>query len=103
MLLPMYRLADRLGRVVVKSGLKFGEAVRGQPGRTRRQSLAASANRKAARPLLQLTLTPAQMPVVGVLVLIGVGLVAAATLLLDRITRPAAVVFIVPTLAGPPV
>ncbi|MEP7355920.1 MAG: hypothetical protein ABI847_01610 [Anaerolineales bacterium] len=103
MLLPIYRLADRLGRVVVKSGLKFGETVSGRPGHNRQQALAASASRKPAPPLLQLTLTPAQMPVVGVLMLLAMALVAAATLAFERMTRPTEVVILVPTLASPPV
>src|SRR6188474_641550 len=102
MLLPMYRLADRLGRVIVKSGLKFGDAASGQSGRARRSSPAASASAKPARPVVQLTLTPAQVPVAATMLLLTLGLVAAATLAFDRMTRAPGVVVLVPTLAGPP-
>jgi TolB protein len=121
MLVSLYRLADRLGRVVVKSGLKVGESVSWAAGRGRRRParptaarLAALRNANAAsaasapdddgpRPLVSIALTPRQIPAVVLLLLIGIGLVAASTLMVQRMVQPTPVVAALFTFAPPPV
>ena len=84
MFVSVYRLADRLGRVAIKSGLKLGAAV-GQP------ALGAPGRAAARRPAVQLTLTPRQLPALTLLLLAGMALVVGATLVVERLYAPAAV------------
>ncbi len=103
MFVPVYRLADRLGRVAIKSGLKLGAAVgqpaRGTPGRA-----------AARRPALQLMVTPRQLPALTLLLLAGVAFVVGATLVVERLYAPAAtaalpavtVVVTAPPMSTPP-
>lgn len=95
MLVSLYRLADRLGRIVVKSGLKVGESVGWATGRGRRSRTPAvpvradgAARPAGPRPLISIALTPQQLPAVVLLLLINIGLVAAATLLIEGALRP---------------
>ena len=103
MFVPVYRLADRLGRVAIKSGLKLGAAM-GQPA-SRGTGRAA-----ARRPPFQLTLTPRQLPALALLLLANVAVVVGATLVIERLYAPAAaavlpavtVVVTAPAMATPP-
>ena len=100
MLITVYRLADRLGRVAVKSGLWVGLSVSGQVrqlvGAESRQSESsgrlAGGRRGAAGPggpILQFTLRPRQIPAFSVLLVANVGLIVVATLMVERVLRPA--------------
>jgi len=96
MLVPIYRLADRLGRVAVKSGIKLGETAVGPGGpvgflRVARQPHEAA--RPAARPTPagRTTLKRRQWPKFGLLLIANVGLVLAAALVIERLSGPAAV------------
>jgi len=84
MLVPIYRLADRFGRVAIKSGLKLGAAV----GPAERRGVAQS---QARRPAFQLTLTARQLPALALILLANAGLLVAATLLVEHLYAPAAV------------
>ena len=101
MFVPVYRLADRLGRVAIKSGLKLGAAV-GQP-ESRTPGRAA-----ARRPAFQLTLTPRQLPAVALLLLANAAVVVGATLVVERLYAPAALpaasaaVVTAPAMSTPP-
>jgi TolB protein len=87
MLVPLYRLADRLGRVATKSGLKMGEAVSRPGGRP----ASRLANGQAAPPRpAGLTVTPRQMPMLFVILLCNAALVVAATLIVEHVYAPAA-------------
>ena len=104
MLVSIYRLADRLGRVAVKSGLKLGAAV-GQPERSRPRPAGAGS---ARRPAFQLTLTARQLPALALILLANAGLLVAATLLVEHtyapapIAAPAVTVVVAAPMATPP-
>ena len=119
MLLPLYRLADRLGRVAVKSGIRFGESVRGR-GRQAGDFGAVRANSKSAAgstalapgstaPAGGFTLTARQMPVVALILLANAAVVIAATLAVEHLywpsqaAAPTAVAVVAPPLTPPPV
>jgi TolB protein len=102
MLVPLYRLAERVGRAFVKSGLRAGEAA-GSAARFLRGSVngraaapAAKSNGNGSRSaptvetatLIHLTLNPRHVPALAVLVLANVALIIAATVLVVRATRP---------------
>jgi TolB protein len=99
MLIPVYRLADRLGRVAIKSGVYFGASVSGW---ARREAHAPADDRQAPADerangratvrggAIQFTLRTHQIPAFGVLVVANVGLIVVATLLVERLLRPAA-------------
>jgi TolB protein len=101
MLVPLYRLAERVGRVFVKSGLIVGEAA-GNASRFLRGGLngqaaapaAAKSNGKTPRPaaetatFLHLTLNPRHVPALVLLVVANVALIVVATVLVTRATRP---------------
>ncbi len=92
MLVSLYRLADRLGRVAIKSGLRIGDsagwAARLRPRPARRPATVPPAE---GAPVFQVTVSRRQLPVVGLLVLANVGVIVAATLLVERWSQPAAV------------
>src|SRR5574341_1274007 len=104
MFVPLYRLAERVGRVFLKSGLIVGEAA-GSAARF----LHGSVNGRAAAPatksngngvrsapaptvetatLIHLTLNPRHVPVLVVLVLANVAPLVVATPLVVRATPP---------------
>ena len=106
MFVPLYRLAERVGRVFVKSGLIVGEAaasasrfLRGSlNGRTTAE--AAKANGKSRNgsqstvtaettTLIHLTLNPRHVPALVLLALANIALIVVATVLVVRATRPA--------------
>ncbi len=97
----MYRLADRLGRVAIKSGLKLGAAA-SQPGRQ------AAGRANARGPAFQLTVTSRQLPALALLLLANAALVVAATLVLEHVYAPAAaavpamIVVVTAAMATPP-
>src|SRR5713226_7075447 len=80
MLVPFYRLADRFGRVAIKSGLKLGAAVV-PPERSRLGALGHSPARRSA---FQLTLTAKQLPALVLILLVNAGVLVAATLLVEH-------------------
>jgi TolB protein len=86
MLAPIYRLADRFGRVAIKSGLKLGAAV-GQPERGARPA----AGRARRRPF-QLTLTARQMPGLVLILLVNAGVLVVATLIIEHVYTTGAIV-----------
>src|SRR3970040_1868508 len=103
MLVPLYRLAERVGRVFVKSGLIVGEAA-GSAARFLRGSVngraaapEAKSNGNGARSaspptvetatLIHLTLNPRHIPALVVLVLANVALIVAATILVTCAIR----------------
>lgn len=99
MLVSLYRLADRLGRVAIKSGLKVSESVSWAAGRRRSGPPPAEAAELSvaratppvaapAGPHLLIAVTPQQLPAVVLLLLILLGLVAAGTLYLQRLLLP---------------
>ena len=115
MLVSLYRLADRLGRIVVKSGLKVGESVGWAAGRGRlprspavparpapRANGPANGAASGPRPLINISVTPRQLPAVVLLLLINVGLIAAATLLVQGLLIPAAPTLVALTFPPPP-
>jgi TolB protein len=106
MFVPLYRLAERVGRVFIKSGLKMGEAA-GAASRFLRDAFGNGRNGRAAAPavngkarsgpapaapeaatLIHLTLNPRHVPALIFLVLANVALIVAATALVMRGTRP---------------
>ncbi len=112
MLASVYRLADRLGRLVVRSGLKLGEAFGvfdraphrrladldpaarpplAPPAADRLAALARSgtlAHPAEPEGVIHLRLHRRQVPAIFLLVLINAGLIVIATLLVERIARP---------------
>src|SRR6185369_5980298 len=82
MLVPIYRLADRFGRVAIKSGLKLGAAV----GQSERRGVGQRAGRRS--PFL-LTLTARQLPALALILLANAGVLVAATLLIEHTYAPA--------------
>ena len=86
MLVPIYRLADRFGRVAIKSGLKLGAAV-GQSERSERRGVGKSPARRSA---FQLTLTARQLPALALILLANAGVLVVATLLVEHTYAPAA-------------
>src|SRR5689334_11196178 len=90
MLIPAYRLADRLGRVCIKLGLKMGDQVLSSARRWRSRP---SASDHTATPetstLVHLTLTPQQIPALIFLFLVSVILIVGVTLWFERTGREA--------------
>src|SRR6185436_2426168 len=90
MLIPAYRLADRLGRVCVKLGLKMGDQILSGARRWRSRPPAPE---HAATPetatLVHLTLTPQQIPALIFLFLASVILIVGVTLWFERTGREA--------------
>ena len=95
MFLPLYRAAERTGRVCVKLGLKIGDKTAAAFSRLRAapdqpRAVVAGDGRAAlpdAAPLIHLTFTRGQIPALVFLVLANVALVVAATLLVERVSR----------------
>jgi TolB protein len=117
MLVSLYRLADRLGRVVVKSGLKVGDSVSWAAGRSQAPRVAerleavrdgslasvAPVERPAGpQPLFSIAITPGKLPGFAFLLIISVGLVAAATLLIRSLLVPPAPTLVAPAFTYPP-
>jgi TolB protein len=94
MLVPFYRLADRFGRVAIKSGLKLGAAVsrlgRREPAGGQASSRSAAGQAAAARPAFQFTLTLRQLPVLALFLLANAAVVVGATLVIEHYYAPAA-------------
>jgi TolB protein len=100
MLAPVYRLAERIGRVFVKSGLRIGETA-GAASRflsgtlNGRNGKAApfGANGKSARTpseaahVIHLTLNPRQVPALIFLIVANLALIVVAAVLVDRAAR----------------
>src|SRR5579859_7060189 len=95
MLVPIYRLADRFGRVAIKSGLKLGAVV----GQSERRGVDKS---PARRSVFQLTLTARQLPALALILLANAGLLVAATLLIEHTYAPAVAVVVTAPMATPP-
>jgi TolB protein len=102
MLVPLYRLAERVGRVFIKSGLRVGEAaeraarfLRGtqnaRNGRSAAPAAKSNGPRSAAETatLIHLAINPRHLPALAFLVLANVVLIVAATVLVTRAVQPA--------------
>jgi TolB protein len=102
MLATVYRLADRLGRLAIKSGLKFGATVgaaapwhriapgaegAGGPGKAPRGPRLGSPLARAGEPVVVLRLPRRYLPLAGLLLAVNIGLVATATLMIERAAR----------------
>ncbi len=87
MVVPIYRLADRLGRVAIKSGLKLGEAVR-LPGRGQSSSRSEGGPGKGPQPAYLLALTPRQLPLLVLLLLANAAVIVAVTLVVEHSYGP---------------
>src|SRR5690349_16384727 len=91
MLASAFRLADRLGRLVLKSGLKLGETAGAliMPARPAPALGARPRPANAAEPgVIHVRLQRQHVPVFALLVLINVGLIMAATLMMARAAAP---------------
>src|SRR5260221_2568027 len=95
MLVPIYRLADRFGRVAIKSGLKLGAAVVPPESSRRRKG-------PTRRSPFQLTLTAKQMPALVLILLVNAGVLVGATLLIERANASPAAVAAVTVITTPP-
>jgi len=88
MLIPAYRLADRLGRVCVKLGLKMGDEILAGARRWRSHP---PTSEQVATPetttLVHLTLTPQQIPALIFLFLTSIILIVGVTLWFERTGR----------------
>ncbi len=106
MLVPIYRLADRFGRVAIKSGLKLGEAVTPRGRRPadgeRPSSRWAAGLFKASQPGYLLALTPRHVPLLALIMLAGAAVIVTATLYVEHSYAPAAAAVPAVTLAAVP-
>src|SRR5436190_6237727 len=104
MLIPAYRLADRLGRVCIKLGLKMGDEILSGARRWRSHPPASdhTASPKTST-LVHLTLTPRQIPALTFLFMANVVLIVGVTLWFEKVGREAnPAINILPTpLSGP--
>jgi TolB protein len=94
MLVSIYRLADRFGRVAIKSGLKLGAAVnrpgRREPAGGQASFRSADGGATAPRAAFQFTLTPRQWPLLALFLLGNAAMVVGATLVVEHYFAPAA-------------
>ncbi len=84
-----FRLADRLGRLAVKSGLKLGETA-GALVSPARPFTAPGRDRPAPAGVIHVRFQRRHVPLIGVLVFVNVGLIVAATLMVNKAATPAA-------------
>lgn len=86
-----FRLADRLGRLALKSGLYLGETA-GALLFPARAAPAAPARPRPAAPetgVIHVRLQRRHVPVIGLLLIVNVSLIVAATMLISRAAAPA--------------
>jgi len=83
-----FRLADRLGRLAVKSGVKLGETAGALISPARPEAAPGRARPAPAEGVIHVRLRRRHVPVIGLLVFVNVGLIVAATLLVNRAATP---------------
>ncbi len=103
MLASAFRLADRLGRLALKSGLYLGETAGALifPARPAPARPARPRSAEAETGVIHVKLRRRHVPMIGLLLLVNVGLIIGATMMVARAATPPPVTPAPPTLPPP--